>query len=133
MPRVHGCAGTLGELPYYSASMEVWRGLRDLGRVFQTCSGFDNNRTDTGKALTALAATLSADISASWSRSVEAAGCPPYVAGAGINRTLAMSPPYAPCTHVEGLVAEYHQVGGPGLPPTRPANSFARVSEPWRA
>ena len=120
--------GTLAELPYYSGAMEVWRGLRDLGRVFMTTPGFDAKRSSAGKVVSDLSATLSTDISASWSRSVQAAGCPPYVAGAGTNRTLAMSPPFAPCTHVEGLVKSYHTVGGPGLPPTRPAVSFARVS-----
>jgi hypothetical protein len=30
-------------------------------------------------------------------------------------------------------VKRFHTVGGPGLPATRPASSFGRVSEPWRA
>jgi hypothetical protein len=72
---------------------------------------------------------LSNDISTSWARSVQAAGCPPYVAGAGSNRSIELNN----CTRVEGLVKQYHEVGGPGLPPARPALSFKRVSEPWRA
>ena len=69
--------GTLGELPYFSGAMEVWRGLRDLGTAFQNVVGFDLNRTLAGRALCQLSTTLSADIAASWSRSLQAAGCPP--------------------------------------------------------
>ena len=120
--------GTLAELPYFSSAMEVWRGLRDLGRVFED-GGLGPNRTAAGKRLLATATTLSKDISNSWTRSVQAAGCPPYVAGAAMNRSIELNN----CTRVEGLVKQYHEVGGPGLPPTRPAKSFSRVSEPWRA
>ena len=107
--------------------MEVWRGLRDLGRVFVESEAFGPVRIAAGTRMLTTATILSKDISTSWVRSVQNAGCPPYVAGAGSNRSVELNN----CTRVEGLVKQYHEIGGPGLPPTRPATSFKRVSEPW--
>ena len=39
----------------------------------------------------ALASKLSADIGTSWRRSKQLAGCPPYVAGAGSNKSVGLS------------------------------------------
>ena len=111
--------------------MEVWRGLRGLGRAYKTAIGFDATYVTEGSEHQAFAASLLVDINVSWSRSVAAAGCPPYVAGAGENRSI----PLNSCTRVEGLVKLYHKslASGGLLSATRPASTFARVSEPWRA
>ena len=115
--------GSDGDLPYFSAAMEVWRGLRDLSRIYTQQSALA--RQADGKKLQALATELSDDIAASWTRSKELAGCPPYVAGAGANKSVGLSN----CTRVEGLVDEYH----PAARNDERVGMYIRVSEPWRA
>jgi hypothetical protein len=123
--------GSFGDLPYFSAAMEVWRGLRDLGRTYSTpqrggggggSGGGLAMRRAEGRRLLALAAQLSSDIAVSWRRSRQLAGCPPYVAGAGANRTMGLSN----CTRVEGLVDQYH----PHARNDERAGMYLRVSEP---
>lgn len=115
--------GTDGDLPYFSGAMEVWRGLRDLGQVYSQQTTL--SRQADGQKLVALASKLSTDISASWSKSKQLAGCPPYVAGAGANKSVGLSN----CTRVEGLVDEYH----PTARNDQRIGMYIRVSEPWRA
>jgi len=117
---------TDADLPYFSAAMEVWRGLRDLGRVYTQQPSLKKKAE--GAQLVALAAQLSADISTSWARSLKLSpgNCPPYVAGAGANRSL----PLNNCTRVEGLVPQYH--ADQANDNARRIAGFIRVSEPWR-
>eukprot|EP01046_Picozoa_sp_COSAG06_P009761 COSAG06_NODE_516_length_14818_cov_18.077926_5_plen_81_part_00 len=67
----------------------------------------------------------SQDINASWTQSKALAGCPPYVAGAGANKSVGLSN----CTRVEGLVDQYH----PHARNDQRIGMYLRVSEPWRA
>ena len=115
--------GSDGDLPYFSAAMEVWRGLRDLGRVYEHQTALQ--RKDDGQKLLAVATKLASNIAASWSKSKALAGCPPYVAGAGANRSVGLSN----CTRVEGLVDQYH----PTARNDQRVGMYLRVSEPWRA
>eukprot|EP01048_Picozoa_sp_COSAG05_P003438 COSAG05_NODE_157_length_15666_cov_29.830410_14_plen_461_part_00 len=115
--------GSDGDLPYFSGAMEVWRGLRDLGRVFDQQTALA--RKADGQKLQALATQLSSDIAISWAKSKELAGCPPYVAGAGMNKSNGLSN----CTRVEGLVDQYH----PAARNDQRVGMYLRVSEPWRA
>lgn len=115
--------GSDGDLPYFSAAMEVWRGLRDLGRVYRQQTSL-KRKTD-GQKLLAIATKLSSDIATSWTKSKALAGCPPYVAGAGANKSVGLSN----CTRVEGLVDQYH----PTARNDQRVGMYLRVSEPWRA
>jgi len=72
-----------------------------------------------------VATTLSSDIAKSWNTSKQLAGCPPYVAGAGANKSVGLSN----CTRVEGLVDLYH----PAARNDQRIGMYIRVSEPWRA
>lgn len=115
--------GSDGDLPYYSAAMEVWRGLRDLSRVYEQQSSL--SRQSAGQKLNTIASKLSFDIAASWKKSKQLAGCPPYVAGAGSNKSVGLSN----CTRVEGLVDQYH----PSARNDERIGMYLRTSEPWRA
>lgn len=71
----------MGELPYFSGAMEVWRGLTDLGKIY---SGLPNTRKPAeGKQLLSDAETLAGDIARSWAASVntndDGSKCFPYV------------------------------------------------------
>ena len=72
--------------------------LRDLGRMYQQHSAIA--READGEKLQALATTLVLDIATSWAQNKRLAGCMPYVAGAGANKSVRPSN----CTRVEGLV-----------------------------
>ena len=115
--------GSDGDLPYFSGAMEVWRGLRDLGQMYQQQSAIA--READGEKLQALATTLATDIATSWAQSKRLAGCTPYVAGAGANKSVGLSN----CTRVEGLVDSWH----PGARDDQRVGMYLRVSEPWRA
>lgn len=121
--------GTMGELPYFSSAMEVWRGLVDLGQIYVTKVPA---KAGEGEQLRTEAKVLSADIKRSWARSVntnaDGSKCYPYVAGAGLNRSI----PLNNCSRVEGMVPSYHPAWHPGGPQTT-GQQFKRTSEPWRA